>query len=61
MARPVILAGGLGPLNVEEAVRTVSPFGVDVNSGVEEPKPGWQGRKNFSKLEEFIRKARSVL
>jgi len=31
----VILAGGLGPANLSEALETVSPYGVDLNSGVE--------------------------
>ncbi len=36
---PVILSGGLGPSNVEEAISTVRPFAVDLNSGIE-AQPG---------------------
>ena len=46
-----ILAGGLTPENVAEAVRTIRPYAVDTASGVEE-RPG---RKNHQKILDFIR------
>jgi phosphoribosylanthranilate isomerase len=56
LQRPIILAGGLSPDNVEEAICSVSPFGVDVNSGVEiEP-----GIKDHSRISEFVRKVRQT-
>lgn len=52
----LLLAGGLTPENVAEAMRTVRPWGVDVASGVEaEP-----GRKDHERVREFVRAVRAV-
>ncbi len=52
--RRVVLAGGLTPLNVANAISAVRPFGVDVSSGVEESP----GVKNFDKVARFLENAR---
>ena len=54
--RRVILAGGLTPANVKQAITTVRPFGVDVSSGVEEAP----GVKDFAKVTAFVTNARSA-
>ncbi len=52
-ACPLILAGGLTPENVAQAIDMVRPFGVDVASGVEaEP-----GRKDPAKVRQFVKNA----
>jgi phosphoribosylanthranilate isomerase len=51
----LIVAGGLGPENVASAVAQLSPFGVDVSSGVEE---GRKGIKNSERVRRFIQEAR---
>jgi phosphoribosylanthranilate isomerase len=52
----LILAGGLAPENVEDAVKKVRPYGVDVSTGVEE-KPGI---KDHKKIFDFITKVKEM-
>jgi phosphoribosylanthranilate isomerase len=54
--KPLILAGGLNPENVQDAVHVVKPYAVDVSSGVE-TKPGI---KDSKKVFEFIENAKEV-
>jgi phosphoribosylanthranilate isomerase len=54
--RELLLAGGLSPGNVEEAIARVRPFGVDVSSGVEE-RPG---RKDPARIADFVARARAA-
>jgi phosphoribosylanthranilate isomerase len=55
---PVILAGGLGPENVSEAIRVVQPFGVD--SETQTSMTDDRRRKDLDKVRLFIERARSV-
>jgi len=53
---PVILAGGLNPDNVTEAVRTIRPYAVDVASGIEIAP----GIKDPAKVRAFVQNARII-
>lgn len=52
--RPIVLAGGITPENVAEAVTTVRPFGLDVSSGVEDA-PGIKNPERIRALFEALR------
>ena len=54
--RKIMLAGGLNPENVSDAIKMVHPFGVDVSSGIELKK----GIKNHDKMRAFINNIREV-
>lgn len=49
----IILAGGLKPENIQEAIKTAKPVGVDVSSGVET-----DGQKDIEKINQFIKHAK---
>lgn len=54
--RPLILAGGLTPDNVAEAIRRTRPFAVDVSGGIETVK----GRKDHEKMKRFVTEVHNV-
>ena len=55
--KPWVLAGGLTPDNVEEAVSRWSPYAVDVSSGVES-EPGVKSQEKIRRFMEAVRRAR---
>jgi len=54
--KPVILAGGLNPDNVAEAIKNVKPWGVDVHTGIENS----DGTPNHEKAAAFVMSVLSV-
>src|SRR4029077_1553259 len=57
---PILLAGGLAPVNVAGALRTVPAVGVDVASGVERPRqPGQRPTKDPLRVALFAKRARA--
>ena len=48
--KPIIVAGGLTPDNVETLLEVISPYGVDVSSGIEINK----GLKDYKLMKKFI-------
>ena len=56
----VILAGGLGPDNVKEAILKVKPWGVDSFTKTSDKLEGGKTRKNIDKVREFIKNAKEA-
>lgn len=57
LPKPLILAGGLTPGNVRQAIAEVRPFAVDVSGGVELSK----GIKDAASVHEFVRQVRAAM
>ena len=56
VGRPIVLAGGLTPANVADAIRLVRPFAVDVSGGVESAP----GQKDAESIERFMKEVASA-
>ena len=54
--RPIILAGGLTPDNVADAIRATAPYAVDVSGGIEAAK----GIKDYQKMQKFVAEVKHV-
>jgi phosphoribosylanthranilate isomerase len=58
--KPFFIAGGLNPENVRAAIKSASPFGVDVSSGVEK-SPGIKDERKMKKLFQEISKSKGKI
>jgi phosphoribosylanthranilate isomerase len=56
LKKPLILAGGLNPDNIVDAIRVVNPFAVDVNSGIEN-SPGIKSHQKMGAVFDAVREA----
>jgi phosphoribosylanthranilate isomerase len=56
LERPFVLAGGLGPENIEEAIARLAPWGVDASSGLESAP----GVKDLTRVATFVKKAKGT-
>jgi phosphoribosylanthranilate isomerase len=59
MTRPFLVAGGLGPENVYEAILATTPWGVDVSSGIEDRRDG-PGIKDGTLMRRFVEAVRAA-
>lgn len=55
MDRPFFLAGGLNLMNIEEALSKITPYAVDVSSGIET-----DGKKDYDKMQRFVNTVRNT-
>lgn len=60
LGRPLVLAGGLRPENIRDAIRAVRPWGLDVSSGVEDA-PGFKSPERLRQLFAAVAAATEVL
>jgi phosphoribosylanthranilate isomerase len=59
----IILAGGLNPENVHDAIKTIRPYAVDVSSGVEQLSSEGEllkGKKDHKKIADFVKAVKQI-
>lgn len=58
MNRPFFLAGGIGPVNLEQAISEIQPYAVDLSSSVETEK--WKDPKKIRQVVDIVRKNNEI-